>query len=255
MKISIITVSYNSGSTIGHTIESVLSQTYSDIEYIIIDGKSTDNTVDIIKEYEPKFGGRLKWISQTDESLYDGMNKGIKMASGDIVGTLNSDDFYHRNDTIELIAKGFSEDANVQLVFGDIRFVSPKNIKKTVRYYSSENFSPKRFRFGFMPPHPTFFTYKYNFEKIGYYNIDYKIAADYELLIRFLYTNKLNYKYLDFDFLKMRTGGASTGSLKIKYVINKEIVRACRENGIYTNMPILLLKYFVKVWELILLKE
>lgn len=253
MKISIITVSYNSSTSVRNTIESVLLQTYPDIEYIIIDGLSKDHTVDIIKEYEPNFNGRLRWVSEKDRGMYDAMNKGIQMATGDVVGIINSDDFYHRNDIIAKIAKEFM-DKNIQATYADVRFVNPDNLDKTVRYYSSKNFSPNHFRFGFMPAHPTFFTYKKNFKKFGYYQTDYKIAADYELLIRFLYTHKLKYKYLHFDVMKMRTGGKSTASWRSNVTLNKEIVRACKENGIYTNMLILSLKYFVKVFELIFTK-
>lgn len=253
MKISIITIAYNSASTFRDSIESVLNQTYSDIEYIVVDGLSKDNTVDIIKEYEPKFNGRLRWISEKDKGIYDAMNKGLKMASGEVVGIINSDDFYHRNDVITEIVKAF-EDDTIQATIADVRFVNPKDLNKTVRYYSSKNFSPNRFRFGFMPAHPTFFTYKKNFESFGYYQTDYKIAADYELLMRFLYTHQLNYKYLPIDVMKMRTGGVSTASWKSNLILNKEIVRACKENGIYTNLFILSLKYFIKVPELIFTK-
>jgi len=254
VKISIITVSFNSSNTICDTIESVLSQSYPDIEYIIVDGQSNDNTVDLIKEYEPKFNGRMHWTSEPDKGLYDAMNKGIKLATGDIVGIINSDDFYHRVDVISEIANAF-EDANVEATFADVRFVNPDNLDKTVRYYSSKNFNTKRFRFGFMPAHPSFFTYRKNFEKYGYYQTDYMIAADYELLVRFLYTQKLKYQYLSLDVMKMRTGGRSTASWKSNLQLNKEIVRGCRENGIYTNLIILSLKYFVKVFELIFTKE
>ena len=254
MKLSIITVAYNSAETIAHTIESVLEQSYPDIEYIIVDGGSKDNTVEIIKSYEPHFNGRMRWISEKDNGLYDAMNKGIRMATGEVVGIINSDDFYHRNDVIALIAKGFEEEY-VQATFADVRFVNPDNLDKTVRYYACKNFAPWRFRFGFMPAHPTFFTYKRYFNEFGYYRTDYKIAADYELLIRFLYTNKLKYKYLYLDVMKMRTGGASTASVKSNLILNREIVRACRENGIYTNLAILSLKYFVKVWEMIFVRE
>ena len=129
------------------------------------------------------------------------------------------------------------------------------DLNKTVRYYSSKNFAPWRFRFGFMPAHPSFYTYKHNFEKYGYSQYDYKIAADYDLPTRFLYSNKLKSKYLHLDFMKMRTGGKSTANLKSNWILNKEIVRACRENGIWTCMPLLGLKYFVKVFELIFTKE
>lgn len=254
MKISLVTVAFNSASTIRDTIESVLKQTYSEIEYIIVDGKSSDDTVKIIKEYEPLFNGRLRWISETDKGLYDAMNKGIRLATGDIIGIINSDDFYHRNDSIEMIANTF-KDKSIQAVFADVRFVNPTNLEKTVRYYSSKNFTIKRFRFGFMPAHPTFFTYRSYFDRYGYYKTDYKIAADYELLIRFLDNHKLRYKYLSLDIMKMRTGGISTASLKSNLILNKEIVRACRKNGIYTTLPLLYLKYFVKVFELIKTKR
>ena len=228
MRISIVTVTWNSAATLRDTIESVLKQDYKDLEYIIADGLSKDETVSIIKEYEPKFNGRMKWFSEKDKGMYDAMNKGIKMA------TRRSSDL---------------------AVYGDVRFVNDGDLDKTVRYYSSKNFAPWRFRFGFMPAHPSFYTYKHNFEKYGYYQYDYKIAADYELLTRFLYSNKLNSKYLHLDFMKMRTGGKSTANLKSNWILNKEIVRACRENGIWTCMPLLGLKYFVKVFELIFTKE
>ena len=251
MKISIITVTYNSGATVRDTIESVLKQNYSNYEYLVIDGGSKDNTVDIVKEYEPKFGGRMTWISEKDKGMYDGINKGIRMATGDVVGIINSDDFYHRTDIFSIINKVFEDNKEVQAIYGDVRFVHPDNLEKTVRYYSCKHWRPWRFRFGFMPAHPTFFTYKENFEKYGYYQYDYHISADYELLIRHLYTNKVPAKYVPLDFMKMRTGGRSTKGLKANILLNKEIVRACKENGIWTCMPLLFLKYFIKVFELI----
>jgi len=254
MKISIITAAYNSAETIRDTIESVLIQTYPDIEYIIVDGLSKDNTVAIVKEYMPRFNGRMLWVSEKDKGMYDAMNKGIRMATGEVVGIINSDDFYYRDNVIAKIVKVF-EDQKVEATFADVRFVNPDNLDKTVRYYSSRNFSPKRFRFGLMPAHPTFFTYKKFFDLFGYYQTDYKIAADYELLIRFLYIHKLNYFYLPLDIMKMRTGGASTASIKSNLLLNKEIIRGCRENGIYTNLFILFLKYFVKVFEQVFTKE
>lgn len=254
MKISLITATFNSATTLPTTIQSVLSQSYPDIEYIIIDGGSKDNTVSIIKEYEPCFGGEMHWISERDKGLYDAMNKGIRMATGDIVGIINSDDFYHRTDVIEKVVEVF-RDSEAQAVYGDVRFVNPDNLGKTVRYYSSHNFSLRCFRYGFMPAHPTFFTYRKFFEQWGYYKTDYKIAADYELLIRFLYTHHLKTKYLPLDFMKMRTGGASTASIKSNILLNKEIVRACRKNGIWTCMPLLLLKYFIKIFELVFIRE
>ena len=255
MKISIITVTFNSAATVRDTIESVLQQEYTDYEYLVIDGASIDRTVDIIKEYEPKFDGRMRWISEKDKGMYDGINKGIRMATGDVVGIINSDDFYHRTDIFDVIARAFEENPDAQAIYGDVRFVNPDNLEKTVRYYSSKNFKPWKFRWGWMPAHPTFFTYRENFEKYGYYQYDYHIAADYELLTRFLYTNKVSAKYVPVDFMKMRTGGRSTNGWKSNVLLNKEIVRACKENGIWTCMPILFLKYFVKVFELVKTKN
>lgn len=254
MKISLVTVTFNSAQTLRYTIQSVLFQSYSDIEYIIVDGRSKDDTLDLIKEYEPQFNGRMCWISEKDNGIYDAMNKGIRMATGDIVGIINSDDFYHRRDTIMRVSEAF-KNSDVQAVYGDVRFVNPQNLDKTVRYYSSKRFTPEMFRFGFMPAHPTFFTYRKYFEEFGYYKTDYKIAADYELLIRFLYVHQLKSQYLPFDFMKMRTGGTSTASIRSNILLNKEIVRACKENGIWTCMPLLFLKYLVKVFELLLVKE
>lgn len=158
MKVSIVTVTFNSAKTLRDTIESILMQDYADWEYIIVDGLSKDETVSIIKGYEPKFNGRMKWISEKDRGLYDAMNKGIKMASGDIVGIINSDDFFHRSDVISKVAEAFNLNNNIEAVYGDVRFVNENNLEKTVRYYSSKNFKPWRFRFGFMPAHPSFYT-------------------------------------------------------------------------------------------------
>ena len=142
MKITIITVAYNSAKTIRDTIESVLSQTYNDFEYIIVDGNSKDNTIDIVKGYEDRFNNRLRWISEPDKGLYDAMNKGISMATGDIIGIINSDDFYHRNDIFEQVVSAFS-DKQVDAIYGDVHFVNPSDLNKCVRYYSSKIF--KRF--------------------------------------------------------------------------------------------------------------
>ena len=253
MKISVVTVTFNSAATVADTMESVLRQEYEDYEYIVVDGGSTDETVEIIKSYQSKFGGRMCWISEPDKGMYDGINKGIRMATGDVVGIINSDDFYHRTDIFTKIADAMAD--GTEAIYGDVRFVNPNNLDKTVRYYSSKNWSPKRFRFGFMPAHPSFFERRENFEKYGYYQYDYHIAADYELLIRHLYTNKVKAKYVPLDFMKMRTGGRSTNGIKANIRLNKEIVRACKENGIWTCMPLLFMKYFIKVFELIKTKD
>ncbi len=247
MKVSLVTVTYNSCSTLGDTINSIVLQDYPNIEYIVVDGASKDNTVAVIKN---NLHCISKWISEPDNGLYDAMNKGIKMATGDIVGIINSDDFYHRPDSISQIVSAFKE-FDPQCVYADVRFVNPGNLEKTVRYYQSGRFAPHKFKRGLMPAHPTFFTYRENFEKYGYYKTDYKIAADFELLVRFLYKHKLAFHYLPIDLMKMRTGGLSTKSWKSNLIINQEDLRACRENGLKTNYFWLYSRYFKKLLELI----
>lgn len=245
MKISLITVTYNSAQTLSQTIKSVADQDYSNIEYLVIDGGSSDGTQDIIKSYNDIVSN---WLSEPDKGLYDAMNKGIRMATGDIVGIINSDDFYHRQDAISQVVNAFQE-FGTQCVYADIRFVRPENLDKTVRYYSSKKFELNSFKVGVIPAHPTFFTYRANFEKYGYYKTDYKIAADFELLVRFLYKYKLSYSYLPIDLLKMRTGGLSTKSWKSNVIINQEDLRACKENGVKTNYLWLYSRYFRKLLE------
>ncbi|MBT1705343.1 glycosyltransferase family 2 protein [Chryseosolibacter indicus] len=247
MKVSLITVSYNSAATIEDTIKSVVSQDYKDIEYIIVDGKSKDNTVNIIKSYDSNIS---KWISEPDKGIYDAMNKGLKMTSGEVVGMLNSDDYYFDNHIISKVADAF-EDPSVDAVFGNLIVVDPDRLDKIVRLYSAKKWHPEKFAKGFMPPHPTFFVRRKYYEQFGLFKTDYKIASDYELLIRFLYVHKLKYKYLPFTMVVMRQGGVSSSGIKSNIILNKEIKRACLENGLKTNLPLIYMKYFTKVFELV----
>jgi glycosyltransferase involved in cell wall biosynthesis len=247
LKVSIITVSNNSVRTISDTINSVLSQTFSNIEYIIIDGASTDGTIEVIKS----FGEKISFfISEPDNGIYDAINKGIRISSGNIVGILNSDDFFYNNDVIQIVADAFREN-KIDAVFGDAIFVDPANTSRIVRYYSSKKFYPGRFRFGYMPAHPSFYVKREIFGKLGYYKVDYKIAADFEFLVRLLYLNKIEYKYLEMPFLVMRMGGVSNKSVISNFTLNKEIARACRENGIKTNYFFIYSKYLIKIFEFI----
>ena len=246
MKISLITVSFNSGSTIKDAIESVLSQDHPDIEYIIVDGNSKDNTVNIIKSFGSKIS---KWISEPDAGIYDAMNKGIRMATGEVVGMINSDDFYFDTTILSKVAKAFA-DPEIDAVFGDLIFVDPGNLKKVVRTYSSKTWHPGKFARGFMPAHPTFFVRRKYYQQFGLFKTDYAIAADYELLIRFLYVNKLRYQYLPVTMVIMRKGGVSSRNIKSNIILNQEIIRGCRENGISTNKAKVYSKYFVKLFEL-----
>jgi len=245
IKVSIITVCFNSAGTIHDSINSVIQQSYPNIEYIIIDGASTDGTRDIINSFAPKI---TKYISEGDNGLYDALNKGIKLASGHVVGILNSDDFFYDCTVIENIVKAFT-DNNIDVVIGDVQFVDPIKTSKVVRYYSSKRFTPEKFRFGIMPAHPGFYAKRELFEKFGYYKTDYKIAADFELLLRFLLIHRIRYKYLEMPFVSMRRGGVSNKSIGSNITLNKEIARACRENGISTNYFLIYLKYFTKIFQ------
>ena len=251
MKFSLITVTYNSDKTLAYTIISVLSQTYPNIEYVIVDGASEDNTVTIIKEYEPQFEGRLKWVSEPDKGLYDAMNKGIRMATGDVIGILNSDDFFTSNDILQQVANAFDASKKIDAVYGDVHFVNPENLDKCVRYYSSKVFKRSLMKLGFMPAHPSFYLKKERFEQFGLYKTDYKIAADFEFLLRVIYKGGIRTLYLPLDMVTMRTGGASTSGLGSHKCIMKEHLRAFRENGIPNNALTLSLRYPYKIWELI----
>ncbi|GAJ13781.1 unnamed protein product, partial [marine sediment metagenome] len=213
------------------TIKSVLAQTYPKIEYIIIDGSSTDGTIELIRSFGKSIS---KFVSEPDNGIYDAINKGIRLATGDIVGILNSDDFFYDNNVIERLVGSFKEH-EIDAVFGDAQFVDPEKTSKIVRYYSSKLFNVSKFKYGFMPAHPSFYVKKELFEKLGYYKTDYKIAADFELLIRFLYNNQIKYKYIEMPFVYMRTGGISNKSIRSRCILNKEIARACKENGIQTK--------------------
>ncbi|MEM6522297.1 MAG: glycosyltransferase family 2 protein [Bacteroidota bacterium] len=247
MKISIITVCRNSQNTIQDCIDSVRDQIYPNIEHVIIDGNSDDKTVDIIQSNARQ---GLVWVSEPDRGIYDAMNKGILMSTGDVIGILNSDDFYSSKLILNEIANTFAKN-KCESVFGDVVFVKPADVNKSVRTYSAKNWRPDKFAWGYMPPHPSFFVKKEWFDKYGLYKTDYSIAADYELLIRYLFVHRLNYIYVPIEMVKMRVGGVSTKNWKSNVILNKEIARACKENGLYTNYLMIYSKYFAKVFEYI----
>lgn len=246
MKVSIITVCFNSFSTIQFTIESVLSQSYSDIEYLIIDGNSTDGTINIVKSYVPRFNGRLRWMSQKDRGIYDAMNKGIKMATGDVIGLLNSDDVLSSSDSV---AKQMLllEQSMADAVYADVLYTKSDDLSSSVRYYSSWGFKPWKMRLGFMPAHPTFYCKKNIYEKYGYFNLDYKIAADFECLLRFIYIHHIKTVYNPMQVVTMRIGGASSNRRQIM----KDHLKAFHAHHIYSNVFILSLRYLFKMKDLI----
>ncbi|HBH23372.1 MAG TPA: glycosyl transferase [Cytophagales bacterium] len=250
MKISIITVTYNSEQYIEHALQSVQEQDYPDIEHIVVDGDSKDNTVKVINKYAANTNRPVKYISEPDKGIYDAMNKGIRMATGEAIGILNSDDFYAHKEVISRVANIYKNE-NTQVVIGDIVFVKPTNLNRVVRNYSAKKWHPGKFAWGYMPAHPSCFIKKKCFEKYGDYKTDYQIAADYELLIRFLQVHRLPYHYMPEVVVKMRIGGASTKNWKSNVILNEEIIRGCRENGMPTNRIKVYSKYFKKVFELI----
>lgn len=256
MKISLITACYNSAKTIKTAMDSVLAQKGVDIEYIIVDGGSKDGTVDIIKEFasrsvRPTSPGCLviKWISEPDRGMYDAINKGIKMATGDVVGILNADDVFESENTLVHIAAAFTHD--VDAIYADIRFVKD-DLQTTSRYYSAKHWKPWMLQWGKMPPHPSVYIRRELFGQYGLYKLGYDIAADYELLIRYLRMAKLNTRYLNECVVRMRMGGKSTRGWKSNWRLNKEIVRGNLENGYFCCMPMLVPKYAFKIFEFIL---
>lgn len=243
--ISIVTAVLNGEAHLARSIESVRDQNYPNVEHVIVDGGSLDRTLEIVQQYE---NALARHISEPDEGIYDAMNKGIRMTKGEIVGLLNADDFYPHPEVISEVVQAF-ERTGADAVFADLIIVDRDNPERIVRYYDSSGFHPSRFAQGWMPPHPTFFVLRKHYESLGLYRTDYKIAADYELLTRFLARHKLSHARIPKVLVHMRTGGVSSRNIKSNWILNREIVRACRENGIQTSMFRLLCKYPRKLLE------
>ena len=268
MKISLITACYNSAATIRTCMDSVLSQQGVDLEYIVVDGGSKDGTVSLIQELESTIGNgergagdgegngstrstrlSFKWISEPDQGMYDAINKGIKMATGDVIGILNADDLFESTDTLAHVAAVFTPD--VDAIYADIRFVKG-DLQTTRRYYSAKHWRPWMLQWGKMPPHPSVYIRRELFDRYGLYKLGYDIAADYELLIRYLRMAGIKARYLNECVVRMRMGGKSTRGWKSFMTLNKEIVRGNLENGYFCCFPMLLPKYLFKIFEFIL---
>jgi glycosyltransferase involved in cell wall biosynthesis len=247
MKISIITVSFNSAKTIRQTIESVLSQDYDDLEYIVVDGASKDGTVDILKEYE----GKIKYISEPDKGIYDALNKGVKLAKGEVIGTIGGDDFYPNTHVISHIAKAF-QDFKTDAIYGDKQYVNIGDDDTIVRYWRSGEYQRENWLKGWMPPHLSFYLKKSAFEQFGYYITDFTCSGDYELMLRMLYKHKLTAHYLPEVVMTMRNGGTSTASWKHRYRANMEDRKAWRINGLKPHWFTLWLKPISKISQLFL---
>ncbi len=252
MKITIVTVCFRSSAVIRTAIESVLSQKGADYDYWVIDGGSDDGTVDILREFEPKFGGRMHWISEPDRGMYDAINKGIQRATGEFIGILNADDYLDGEDVLARVAR--EAEGVEDCVFGNIRFVKEFG-GRTQRICFARFWRPWMLHWGYMPPHPAIFIRKTCFDKWGGYVPDrkeYRIAADNELLIRFFCRHRMTYRYMPINTTVMRLGGMSTRDVEARMKLNEEIIKANRDNGYFCCWPMLLPKYAVKIWEVIL---
>lgn len=228
MKITILTAVYNNAAMIESCIKSVMAQTYKDIEYIVIDGGSKDGTVDIINR---NADGISKWSSEPDRGIYDALNKGIGMATGDVVGLLHSDDMFADDTVIESVASALNE-SGADSCYGDLCYVDRADTDKIIRYWKSKPYRPGMFKMGWMPPHPTFYAKRELYERLGGFNIDFKIAADYELMLRYFEKHKISSAYIPRVLVKMRWGGKSNKSLRNLIIKTSEDYRAWKINGL-----------------------
>ena len=243
MKISIITIAWNSAETIEATIQSVISQTHEDVEYIIIDGSSADGTMNIVRKHK---AGITKVVSEPDKGIYDAMNKGIELASGDIIGILNSDDFYSDETVLSAVNDAF-ENNNTDALYADLIYVDRDDTDKVIRYWRAGPYKKGAFRKGWMPPHPTFFVKKSCYDLYGTYSLQLKSAADYELMLRMLEKYQINVQYLPKTITKMRVGGQSNVTLKNRWKANREDREAWRMNGLEPSPTTMIRKPLSKI--------
>lgn len=246
MKITLITVCYNSEATIKDTLESVLTQTFKNYEYLIIDAMNKDKTVNIIKEYESKFHGKLKWISEKDNGLYDAMNKGIEMATGDIIGIINSDDILASHRTLEFIEKTFVKN-NCSGTYSDLEIRDEETMTKVVRKFIVKT---GNYKLGWHPPHPTLYLKKEIYQEFGNYNQEYKIAADYDFMLRIMKESSVKLRYIPKTLVYMRSGGVSTNGLKGYFKSFKESYNVLRKNEI--KFPLFI--NLIRTWKILMQK-
>jgi len=241
MTISIITATYNSAATIADTLQSVLQQTYQDFEVIVVDGVSSDNTLEIIRSFEPAFQGKLRIVSEPDQGLYDAMNKGLHLAIGQVVGILNSDDFF---------SQAFA-DPTINACYGNLYFVQPHALDVPVRHYTAGHFRPWMMRLGYAPPHPTFYCRKEVYEQHPLFDLNMKIAADFELMLRLIYVQRLTTVHIPHNLVTMRMGGVSTAGWRSYLQGLKDRLRALKKNKVYSNFFFLSLPYCYKACQMI----
>lgn len=245
MKISVITVCYNSANTIGHTLRSVREQTYGDIEHIIVDGGSTDNTLEVVTA---KGQHVAKLVSEKDSGIYDAMNKGIHLATGDVVAFLNADDFYKDRRVLARVAKMIQTE-QLDALYGDVEFFQPGKQEAVARRYNSGRFTAGRLGWGWMPAHPALFVRRSLFERYGMFHTDYLIAGDFEFIARVFRHLELRHRHLPESLVRMQMGGASTSGWRATLLLNREMMRACRANAIPTNWLKMLARYPLKALE------
>ncbi len=243
MKVSLITVTYNSAPYLADCINSVVSQTYSNIEHIVIDGNSTDGTMAIIKSYEQHIA---RWVSEPDKGMYDAINKGIAMATGDVVGILNSDDMFASADVVSSIVDCFNE-FQLDAVYGDLVYVSKANTNKIVRLWKGFAYKRSRFAYGWMPAHPTFYVRRELIEQLGGYESHYFTAADYEFMARYLFRYRISARYLPKLIVKMRVGGQSNITLIRRLRANRRDYLAMKKNGVPLPLLASILKPIIKL--------
>lgn len=247
MKISIITVSYNAVETIENTLLSVAQQTSRDVEHVVIDGGSSDGTQAVVLSHGDHIS---RFLTEPDRGIYDAMNKGLRLATGNIIGFLNADDVYADTGVLARVSATM-EAEKLDALFGDAEFVSPDRPDRPLRRYRSRHFRPGRIAWGWMPAHPTLFLRRELYERFGLFRTDYRIAGDFELVARMFHGDTLKYRHVPEVLVRMRTGGVSTGGWRNTLLLNREVLRACRENGISTSLPRILSKYPAKLLEFI----
>lgn len=251
MKISIITATYNSAQTLSDTIESVLNQTYQNIEYIIVDGVSSDNTLDIARSYQKEFGGRMRIVSEPDKGIYDALNKGIALATGDVIGFIHADDLLAKSVIVDDIANAFGE-INCKILYGDLHYVNHENTK-VIRNWKSGLYSKRQLKLGWMPPHPTLYVRRDLYQKIGTFNTQYRISADYDFMLRALnYIDEKDVVYLPKVMVNMRVGGVSNSGFANIRLKMKEDLRALKDNNYKIGLVVLMLKNLSKIRQFIL---
>jgi len=245
MRLSVVTVCFNSAQTIEATLASVANQIDAEVEHIVVDGASSDGTAAILQAHRQQLA---RVISESDRGIYDAMNKGVRVATGEVIGFLNADDVYAHEKVLSTVGR-IMELEHLDAVFGDVEFFRSGNPGRTTRRYSSARFRPDRIAWGWMPAHPALFVRREVFQRVGEFRPDFRIAGDFEFVARALGKGSLRYRHIPEVLVRMQTGGISTQGWRNTLLLNREVVRACRENGISTNMAKILTKYAFKVLE------